>query len=296
MMKGKIIKGIAGFYYVYAAGSGVYECRARGIFRKDKVKPLVGDDVMIDVLDEEKHEGNVAEILPRRNELIRPAAANVDQALIIFALESPRISPSLLDRFLICMEKAGIPSLICFNKKELGEKEELSLLKKTYEEAGYDILLTSARREEGIAELKAKLLGRTTVAAGPSGVGKSSLTNLMQDGIRMEVGEISRKLERWKNTTRHCELIPIDEDSFLMDTPGFSAFDLTGIGKDELKGFFPEMRPYQGRCRFQGCAHRSEPDCAVKAAVEEGKISSVRYRDYLDIYENLMEQEKRRYS
>jgi ribosome biogenesis GTPase len=296
MVRGKIIKGIAGFYYVYVAGSGVYECRARGIFRREQVKPLVGDDAGIDILDEKEHLGNVSEIFPRRNQLIRPPAANVDQALIIFAPEHPRVSFALLDRFLICMEREGIPSLICFNKKDLGEEKELCLLKETYEKAGYPIFLTSAARKEGIGELKEQLIGKTTVAAGPSGVGKSSLTNLMQDSIHMETGEISRKLARGRNTTRHCELIPIDGSSFLMDTPGFSAFDLAGMEKEELKGCFPEFRPYEGKCRFQGCAHVNEPDCAVKAAVAEGILSSVRYEDYTEIYKNLMEMEKRRYS
>jgi len=296
MAQGKIIRGIAGFYYVYEAESGVYECRARGIFRKEQKKPLVGDDVRFEILEGQDRKGNVTEILPRRNELIRPSAANVDQALIIFALENPKVSYTLLDRFLICMEREEIPVLICFNKKDLGREKELKQLKETYGKAGYPIFLTSAAKEEGIAELKKHLIGKTTVAAGPSGVGKSSLTNLMQDSIHMETGEISRKLARGKNTTRRCELIPLDDRSFLMDTPGFSAFDLSEMEKEELKDCFPEFREYEGRCRFQGCAHMQEPGCAVKEAVSEGRLSSVRYEDYAEIYRELAEKEKRRYS
>lgn len=295
-MLGKLIRGIAGFYYVYTGESGIYECKALGIFRKDQKKPLVGDNVRIKILDEHEKTGSLTEILPRKNELIRPASANVDQALVVFAARDPRPSFTLLDRFLISMEQAGIPSVICFNKEDLAEETDISLFCRVYEEAGYPVFLTSAKRKEGIEELRKMLLGKTTVAAGPSGVGKSSVTNLLQPYVQMETGEISRKLARGKNTTRRCELIPLDYQSFLMDTPGFSAFDLRGMEKEHLRDYFPEFRPYEGRCYYQGCAHLQEPDCAVKAALSDGKISSFRYDDYVCIYNELKEQEKRRYS
>lgn len=292
-MQGKIIKGIAGFYYVQTEGSGVYECRAKGIFRKDNQKPLVGDDVEIQVLDEKEKEGNVEVLLPRKNTLCRPAVANVDQAILIFALKFPKPNYMLLDRFLINMEYQNLPSVICFNKKDLGTEAELQYLYETYCRCGYKVILTSAAEDEGIAELKKILQGKTSVVAGPSGVGKSSLTNLVQDNVNMETGEISRKLGRGKHTTRHSQLIPIGENTFIVDTPGFSSLNVEGIEKEDLKDYFIEFREYEGQCRFQGCVHINEPDCAVKSAVENGEIGELRYGDYVELYNEL--KEKRRY-
>ena len=222
-MQGKIIKGIAGFYYVDVAESGVYECKAKGIFRKEKKKPLVGDNVEIEVLDEKEKTGNLIQILPRKNELIRPAAANVDQALVIFAVRQPDPNYQLLDRFLITMEQQEIPSIICFNKKDLAEQEELDQMYQIYISCGYQVLLTSAEQEEGISQIRKILEGKTTVVAGPSGVGKSSLTNLLQEEVSMETGEISKKLKRGRHTTRHAQLLTVGEHTYLMDTPVFSS-------------------------------------------------------------------------
>lgn len=294
-MQGRIIKGVGGFYYVQVVGSGIYECRARGIFRKEKQKPLVGDQVTIEVLDETEKLGNVAAILPRKNELIRPASANIDQALVIFSMENPKPNLLLLDRFLVMMEQQHIDTVICFNKVEQAPMEELDLLRHIYSSCGYRVLLTSAVKQEGIQLVKQQLQGKTTVVAGPSGVGKSSLTNLLQDQIHMETGEISKKLKRGRHTTRHCQLIGLDESSFLMDTPGFSALRTDGMEKAELKHFFREFRRYEGKCRFQGCVHICEPDCAVTAAREAGLIYASRYRSYRELYEELKELEKRRY-
>lgn len=292
-MQGKIIKGIAGFYYVDTVESGIYECKAKGIFRKEKQKPLVGDNVIIEVLDEEKKVGNIIEILPRRNELIRPAAANVDQALVIFAAKNPKPNFSLLDRFLISMEKQGIPIQICFNKADLVSDEEMKSLCETYRLCGYTVVAISAVKEEGIAEIRNLLAKKTTVIAGPSGVGKSSLTNLLQEDVKMETGEISRKLGRGKHTTRHSQLIEIGCKTYLMDTPGFSCLSVDDMEKEELKQYFVEFLSYEGMCRFQGCAHIHEPGCAVKDALEKGQISHVRYKSYVELYEEL--KEKRRY-
>ena len=291
-MQGKIIRGIGGFYYVHTH-QGVYECRARGIFRKDNFKPLVGDNAEISVLDQEAKEGSVTAILPRRNSLIRPAVANVDQAFVIFAMEDPKPNFLLLDRFLIMMEQQGIPAVICFNKKDLGEKEELERLYLTYTGCGYQVVLSSTLEGEGIDEIRQILRGKTTVVAGPSGVGKSSITNCMQGEIQMETGEISRKLKRGKHTTRHSQVIPVEKDTFLVDTPGFSSLYLTDMEEDELRNYFPEFLKYEPQCRFQGCRHIHEPDCGVKEALAEGKISQLRYDDYLALYEEL--KEKRRY-
>lgn len=287
------MKGIAGFYYVGVVESGVYECKAKGIFRKDKIKPLVGDDVEIEVLNEEEKLGNIVKILPRRSELIRPAVANIDQALVIFAAREPKPNLSLLDRFLVIMEKQDIPVIICFNKQDLCDEEEVGRLKGIYEACGYPVVLASAKQGEGIEEIKSLLRGKTTTVAGPSGVGKSSLTNLLQNEVQMETGEISKKLGRGRHTTRHSQIIQIEEDTWLYDTPGFTSFYVEEIEKEELRFYFREFSKYEGTCRFQGCTHTHEPGCMVKNALEEGKISKERYENYLELYGEL--KEKRRY-
>ena len=292
-MIGKIMKGIAGFYYVGVAESGVYECKAKGIFRKDKIKPLVGDDVEIEVLNEEEKLGNIVKILPRRSELIRPAVANIDQALVIFAAREPKPNLSLLDRFLVIMEKQDVPVIICFNKQDLCDEEEVGRLKEIYEACGYPVVLASAKQGEGIEEIKSLLRGKTTTVAGPSGVGKSSLTNLLQNEVQMETGEISKKLGRGRHTTRHSQIIQIEEDTWLYDTPGFTSFYVEEIEKEELRFYFREFFKYEGTCRFQVCTHTHEPGCMVKNALEEGKISKERYENYLELYGEL--KEKRRY-
>lgn len=294
-MTGKIIKGIAGFYYVLVE-SAVYECKAKGIFRKEKKKPLVGDDVEIEVLDSEEMTGNLVSILPRRNELIRPAVANVDQAMVIFALESPKPNIALLDRFLLMMEWQRVDNtVICLNKEDLAEQGEAEQLESIYVKCGYQVLVCSAEKGEGVDALKDVLKGKTTVVAGPSGVGKSSLTNLLQENVMMETGEISQKLKRGKHTTRHSQVIPVNEDTFLMDTPGFSSLDTIDVPKEELRFYFPEFEEYEGKCRFNGCQHMNEPDCAVKTAMEDGSISKSRYENYMMFYEELKEKDKRRY-
>ena len=292
-MQGKIIKGIAGFYYVYAEDGELYECKAKGIFRKDNQKPLVGDNVEITVLDQEEKTGNLVKILPRKNSLIRPAVANVDQAFVIFAADKPKLNFMLLDRFLIMMEQEGVPAVICFNKKDLVTEKEAGELYEIYKNCGYRVILSSTLNGEGTDEIRRILEGKTTVVAGPSGVGKSSLTNLLQGEIKMETGEISRKLKRGRHTTRHSQVIPVGENTFLMDTPGFSSLYLMGMEEQDLKDYFPEFRKYEEKCRFQGCRHIHEPDCEVKKALERGEISRVRYEDYLSLYEEL--KEKRRY-
>ena len=292
-MQGKIVKGIAGFYYVHVVESGVYECKAKGIFRKDGIKPLVGDDVEIEILDEKDMEGNIMQILPRRNDLIRPAVANIDQALVVFAAAKPKPHFQLLDRFLVMMESKEIPAILCFNKSDIVDDAEIASLKEIYENCGYPLLFTSAKEETNIDELKELLRGKTTAIAGPSGVGKSSLINQLQSGVKMETGSISRKIERGKHTTRHSELIVLEDGSYIMDTPGFSSLYVGDIEKEELKYCFPEFSAYEGKCRFNGCSHTHEPGCAVQEAVEEGKIHRMRYEDYTFLYREL--QEKKRY-
>ena len=286
-MQGKIVKGISGFSYVHVVGTGIYECKAKGVFRNRKVKPLVGDNVEIVVLDEEKHLGNVEEILPRKNELIRPAVSNIDMALVIFAAAKPDPNFNLLDRFLCMMEYQKVPVTICFNKCDLVSEEEKENLQKIYAPAGYDILFTSVKTGENIDRLKALLAEKTTTVAGPSGVGKSSLINELQTDVRMQTGAISDKIGRGKHTTRHSEIISIGQDTYIMDTPGFSSMDLPGFEKEDLWTCYPEFVPYEPECRFIGCSHIGEPDCGVKNALAEGKISRVRYDNYVMLYDEM---------
>lgn len=292
-MQGKIIKGIAGFYYVHVVESGVYECKAKGSFRKEKMKPLVGDNVEISVLDEDNKIGNIEKICPRVNELIRPAVANIDQALVVFAVTKPKPHFNLLDRFLVMMERKEVPVVLCFNKKDLAESEELKELQIIYGSSGYPVVFTSASKEENVDDIRTLLRGKTTAIAGPSGVGKSSLINLLQPDARMETGSISEKIERGRHTTRHSELICVEKDTYIMDTPGFSSLYVNDFEKEELKYYFPEFSSFEGECRFQGCDHVHEPNCAVKSAVEAGKIHKVRYENYLEMYQEL--KDKRRY-
>ena len=292
-MQGKIIKGIAGFYYVYAEDGILYACRAKGIFRKDDRKPLVGDNVEIVILDEKDREGSLVQILPRKNELIRPTVANVDQALIIFAVEDPKPNYLLLDRFLLMMEKEGIPALICINKTDLAGEDEAERIRGIYEGCGYPILMTSVEAGIGLEAVREVLAGKTTVVAGPSGVGKSSLTNALQGEIRMETGEISRKLKRGRHTTRHSQVIPLGDHTFLVDTPGFTSLYLQDM-EEEPGSYYPEFRPLADKCRFQGCRHIHEPDCAVKDALRDGLISRQRYDNYLSLFQEFSEQKKYR--
>ena len=291
-MQGKIVNGIAGFYYVHAKNGNLYECKAKGIFRKDNIKPLVGDDVELEILDEEHKTGNIQRILPRRSKLVRPAVANIDQALIIFAIVKPDPNFNLLDRFLIQMSGQGLPCIICFNKSDIASKEEQESLRSAYEACGCQVLFISVAKKEGIQEVGKLLEGKTTTVAGPSGVGKSSLINCLYPDAEMETGSISEKIDRGKHTTRHSQLFALDEDTFILDTPGFSSLDLFGVEKENLKDYYPEFLAYEEECRFRGCMHISEPDCGVKKALSQGKISQVRYHNYTVLYEELKTKKK----
>ncbi len=290
-MEGKIIRGVGGFYYVHAKGT-VYECRAKGIFRKDGVRPLPGDLVEIAVLDEMEKKGNLERILPRKNELIRPAVANVDQAMVIFAFDSPKPNFNLLDRFLVSMEQKGIPPVILFNKLDLAREGQREEIVDRYAPAGYRLLFVSAAQEKGMEEVRAALYGKTTTVAGPSGVGKSSLINRLQSEQLLQTGEVSEKIERGRHTTRHTQLLFVEEDTYILDTPGFSSIELYGIQKEGLGDFFPEIASRADGCRFAGCSHLTEPDCAVRKALEEGKISADRYENYRLFYEELKGRKK----
>lgn len=286
MSKGKIIKGIAGFYYVYVDSLGVYECKAKGIFRKNQVKPLVGDDVVIEVLDEEAKTGNITDILPRKNELIRPAATNVDQALVVFAIANPQPNLNLLDRFLIMMDYQSVPTIILFNKSDLVDDKECERIKNIYAGCGCRIMFSSTLDQSGLEEVKDILKGKTTILAGPSGVGKSSLTNYLLEESKMETGDVSR-IGRGRHTTRHSEIFWMCRDSYICDTPGFTSLILPDVEAQELRFYLPEFTEYEGMCRFNGCVHVNEPDCAVKQAVSDGIISKERYDSYICLYDEL---------
>lgn len=289
MTEGRIVKGIAGFYYVYTVEGETYACKAKGLFRKLGIKPLPGDLVRIEITDTKDMEGNVTEILPRQSELLRPAVANVDQALVIFALRSPEPNLFLLDRFLLRMAVLSLPVKICFNKTDLDEEHIREEVRASYQDAASELLFVSAKTGEGFDLLRKALEGQTTTVAGPSGVGKSTIINALRGEALMETGEVSERTERGRHTTRHSELIPLGADTFIMDTPGFSSLLLPEIEKEELAGFYPEFMPFEPDCRFQGCSHIAEPDCGVKKALSEGKIPMRRYENYKLLYEELKE-------
>ncbi len=289
MPEGRIIKALSGFYYVLD-GDSIWQCRARGLFKKKGISPLVGDWVTYD--QESNQEGYVQTIQDRSTELVRPPIANVDQAILVFSLAQPAMSHLLLDKFLVHTESAGIRSIICLSKADLLD-DGIDQVEKLYREIGYDVLVTSKESEQGVQELREMLQGHITVLAGQSGVGKSTLLNALLPGVSLQTGEVSERLRRGKHTTRHVELIPV-EGGFVADTPGFSQLDFFEITPEELSHYFIEMRPYIPECKFRGCTHLSEPQCAVKEALEEGKIPSSRYESYKQFIEEIKDK-KRRY-
>lgn len=287
-MTGKIIKGIGGFYYVEAEGK-LYSCKAKGIFRNENIKPLIGDEVEISVIDEEKLEGSVDDILPRRNQLIRPALANIDMIIVVQAYAKPAPQLYLLDRYLVSIESLDIPIGIIFNKSDLNQK----YYDEIYSSAGYKVFSTSVKTGEGLDEFRRFIDGKCIAFAGPSGVGKSSITNYLCPQASMETGVISRKIERGKHTTRHSELFSLGSNTFICDTPGFTSVLFNDIPSDRLRFYMPDIAGYEGKCRFNGCLHLAEPECAVKEATASGTLAGSRYEAYKKIYEEIYNQERR---
>lgn len=293
MFEGKIIKALSGFYYVESKGE-LYQCRARGNFRKRKITPLVGDIVYFDA--ENKTDGYILELKDRQNELIRPQIVNVEQAILVFSAMEPKFSTLLLNRFLVHIEASNIEAIICVSKIDLLKKEdrqELDQYIRDYEALGYTVLQTSIYTEQLIEEVRPFLNGKTSVFAGQSGVGKSSLLNALNPELNIETNEISAHLGRGKHTTRHVELIPIGT-GLVADTPGFSSLDFLGIEAEDLSNYFPEMRGRAQFCKYRGCTHVTEPKCSVTEAVASGEIASYRYKDYLSFLDEI-KQQKRRY-
>ena len=289
-LTGKIIKGIGGFYYVDAA-SALYECRARGVFRKQGVTPLVGDIVDIEPTAEEGV-AFLTDIHERKSQMIRPAVANVDQVVLIFSCASPNPNPGLIDRFLINMQLQDMETIIVISKSDLVTTQELESLSDIYSRAGYEVITISNKTGAGIDAVRKLLSDKMTVLSGPSGVGKSSLINSLIPDSEIETGDISRKIGRGKNTTRHSEVFNIDETSYIIDTPGYSSIEVMCRDEGEVAPLMREFAPHLGSCRFTGCAHISEPDCAIKEAVEKGEISRVRYDSYVEIYESIKKRRK----
>jgi len=282
MPRGLIIKALSGFYYVRTE-EGVIPCRARGRFRLDGVSPLVGDHVSFDLTADGK--GFVQAVEPRKNLFIRPAVANVDYLVLMCANVNPVTDPFLVDRVAVIAEHAGCGCIICVNKCDLDPGDELFEI---FSSTGYPVIRTSAVTGEGVEELKELIRGKTVAFAGNSGVGKSSLLNVIAPGYNVSVGEVSEALGRGRHTTRHVELFDAGDGTMIADTPGFASFDLTQmkpIKKQELQHDFPEFRPFIGSCRFLDCAHLKEPGCAVLAAVGEGTINPSRHKSYQRLYE-----------
>ncbi|MGM9937329.1 MAG: ribosome small subunit-dependent GTPase A [Candidatus Ornithomonoglobus sp.] len=276
-MKGTIYKGIGGFYYVMTE-DGIVECKARGKFRKEHIIPMIGDNVEIDV---KNGKGSITEIYPRRSRLIRPAVANIDTIVVVAAAKSPNPSTAVIDKMLVNAEINGIEPVVCINKSELADCDALISL---YENAGYRTLKVSAVTGYGIDALRKEIQGKTAAFAGVSGVGKSSLLAIIT-GSSLETGTVSDKISRGRHTTRHVELFPVEGGGYVLDTPGFSSVESEDITPEELADCFPEMRDIAGKCRFRGCAHINEPDCAVKKMVQNGEIAQSRYESYRELYE-----------
>ena len=286
--RGRIVKGVGGLYTV-AVGGARYTCVARGLFRKQKATPLIGDIVDIQILDEAKLEGCLHTLITRRNELIRPKSANIDLALVVFAASNPVIQPDLLDSFLLSCERQNVDAAICINKTDLQLAEtadDFDAFVAEYRMAGYPILCVSAEEHKGIDELQALVQGKTVIFAGPSGVGKSSLINALLPEAQMETGELSKKLARGKHTTRHTELLQVNDDTFIVDSPGFSSLGVTDIKAEDLPSLYPEIRQYIGQCFYNDCMHVSEPDCAIRAHLGD-TIGTARYNRYISFLEKI---------
>ncbi|GIQ67694.1 ribosome small subunit-dependent GTPase A [Xylanibacillus composti] len=296
MPEGKIVKALSGYYYVLLEqGGDTVQCRARGVFKKRGITPLVGDRVQIELSSPK--EGTVVEVKPRSSFLVRPPVANVDVAVLVFSVAEPALSWQLLDKFLVHIEHAGLDAVICLTKADLADEEaeaHLVQTKQMYEAIGYAVIETSVRSGMGLRALEEAINGRTAVLAGQSGVGKSSLINALVPGKEMETGEISMRLGRGRHTTRHVELIPLQSGGVVLDTPGFSQLDFANVETDDLGSCFREFVPLAEQCKFRGCLHRSEPSCAVRGAAETGQLFSSRYAHYELFFDELKDR-KRRY-
>lgn len=290
MAQGKIVKGIAGFYYVKADGV-IYECKARGKFRNQNLSPLIGDNVELSIEHRESMRGeyktaSIEKILSRKNEMIRPPVANVDQAIIVLAASFPEPNLDLLDKLLILVKEQGIDAVICVNKIDIDNSQVLKI-QRVYEKIGYSVICTSAKDGIGVDELIEKLNNKTSFFAGNSGVGKSTLLNAVEPSLNLQTGSLSEKIQRGKHTTRHVELMSLKTGGYVLDTPGFSSISIEHIEADELKNYYIEFLEYESNCKFTSCSHVHEPNCSVKNAVEQNEIDFDRYQRYVAMYKQL---------
>ncbi len=292
MIQGIIIKGIGGFYYI-RTDNGIYECRARGKFKNQNLTPLVGDKVMMSVVDSDEMKGVVEEILPRSTELIRPSVSNVDQAIIVFSIKNPMPNMMLLDKMIVLAENSGLQIIICFNKSDLDTQFDYDLISENYRAAGYTTLKTCALTGEGVETLNEMLAGRISVFSGPSGVGKSSLLNAVESDFTLKTGVISEKIKRGKHTTRHSELLELQNGGWVVDTPGFTSLSTAEIEPEELNGLFPDFKAFADQCRFDNCLHLNEPGCGVKEAVDKNVLAKQRYDSYVYLYNEIIDQRRK---
>lgn len=286
-MKGLIVKGIGGFYYVKTS-EGVFQAKGRGIFKKEGITLAVGDVVDIEVLDD--GDAVINSIDERKNQFIRPPIVNIDRFIVVFSATKPKPNYNVIDKFLIMAEQHHIEPIICVNKCDLVKPKVLDEIKAIYEGV-YPIVFVSAATEEGIEQLIPYIRGNRVAFAGPSGVGKSTITNLIIPDAKMETGLVSKKTSRGKHTTRHVEIFEVDGGGYVFDTPGFTSFEILDAEEDNLSDYYPDLSRYKGKCRFDDCRHLKEPECKVREAVECGDIHPLRYESYLS---NLDEIKKRK--
>lgn len=295
MSKGRIIKAMSGFYYVEVQGT-LYECKGRGVLKKDNIAPMIGDFVEMTLLDEDKKQGVIEKIFPRKNSLIRPPIANVTKALLVFGVKDPDPNLSLIDRFIVLAQKESLEIVLCFNKIDLDEANYHKELEAIYERVGYRVLTVSVKEDHGIERVKEELKHNITVIAGPSGVGKSSLINALDKRLNLKTSQVSRKLGRGRHTTRYAQLIDMGEEALVADTPGFSSLNLDGIEESELKEYFIEFHEHDHDCKFGfKCFHENEPGCQVKRAVEDGELPQQRYQSYLRLLQEVRDNHRRKY-
>jgi len=294
MIEGIIIKGVGGFYYVRSEDGIVWECKARGKFRKQRLTPLVGDRVVFYPGEGEEF-GLIEDILPRRNEMIRPPVANIDQVIVVLSCIMPQPDYLLIDKILLQAAKQSIHALLCINKCDLTNENQIHSLYRNFTNTGYPILQTSAKLGLGIGELKEYMKGKLSTFAGQSGVGKSSLLNRLSPHAQLKTSELSEKIERGRHTTRHAEIIFLEDGGMVIDTPGFSLMEMDDMDPMDIAAYYPEFQPYLGTCRFSGCLHMEEPACNIKEAVDKGMISTERYERYRLLVEESKEKWRRKY-